>query len=199
MAAAQRTCANAERQGARTLPAQAVEAEVTSFLESHADKLTADGDRRLVRHGHLPEHEILSGFAKAAARRRRSESPQTPHHRPESRRPPCPDEGWLGHCHGASALRSHWRFGSQGDEPGENACCVYIYRRQSRSGCNDRLFQLRDLKFMLARDAFMDFTCTFDAILQFRAQWRQKLRDREDSIPLQVCDYSLTEAYLLSN
>src|SRR3981081_171429 len=23
----------------------------------------------------------------------------------------------------------------------------------------------------LARDAFMDFTCTFDAILQFRAQW----------------------------
>jgi hypothetical protein len=52
---------------------------------------------------------------------------------------------------------------------------------------------------MLARDAFMDFTCTFDAILQFRAQWRQKLRDGEDSIPLQVCDYSLTEAYLLSN
>ena len=33
----------------------------------HADKLTADGDRRLVRHGHLPEREILSGFAKAAA------------------------------------------------------------------------------------------------------------------------------------
>jgi hypothetical protein len=28
---------------------------------------------------------------------------------------------------------------------------------------------------MLARDAFMGFTCTFDAILQFRAQWRQKL------------------------
>jgi hypothetical protein len=25
----------------------------------------------------------------------------------------------------------------------------------------------RDLKFMLARDAFMDFICTFDAILQF--------------------------------
>jgi hypothetical protein len=37
------------------------------------------------------------------------------------------------------------------------------------SCCNDRLFQLRDLKFMLARDAFMGFTCTFDAILQFRA------------------------------
>ena len=34
--------------------------------------------------------------------------------------------------------------------------------------------------------AFMGFTCTFDAILQFRAQWRQKLRDGEDSSPLQV-------------
>jgi hypothetical protein len=67
------------------------------------------------------------------------------------------------------------------------------------SCCNDRLFQLRDLKFMLARDAFMDFTCTFDAILQFRAQWRQKLRDGKDSSPRQVCDYSPTEAYLLSN
>jgi hypothetical protein len=41
-----------------------------------------------------------------------------------------------------------------------------------------------DLKFMLARDAFMDFTCTFDAVLQFRVQRRQKLRDGEDSSPL---------------
>jgi hypothetical protein len=35
---------------------------------------------------------------------------------------------------------------------------VYIYRRQSPSSCNDRLFQLRDLEFMLARDAFIGFT-----------------------------------------
>jgi hypothetical protein len=73
---------------------------------------------------------------------------------------------------------------------------VYIYRRQSPSSCNDRLFQLRDLEFMLARDAFIGFTCTFDAILQFRAQWRQKLRDGKDSSPLQVCDYSPTENLL---
>jgi len=29
------------------------------------------------------------------------------------------------------------------------------------------------MEFMLARDAFMGFTFTFDAILQFRALWRQ--------------------------
>jgi len=46
------------RQDARTLLAQAVEAEVASFLESHADKLTEKGHRRLVRHGHLPERQI---------------------------------------------------------------------------------------------------------------------------------------------
>ena len=47
---------------------------------------------------------------------------------------------------------------------------------------------------MLARDAFMDFTYTFDAILQFRAQWRQKLRDGKDSSsPLQVRSLSTVE------
>jgi hypothetical protein len=113
--------------------------------------------------------------------------------------------GILGHCHGASALRSHWRFGSQGDEPGENACCVYIYRRQSRSSCNDRLFQLRDLKFMLARDAFMDFTCTFDAILQFRAEGDARhfigKRDSREKEPLRAhgserCPINRAEAKL---
>ena len=43
------------RSGARTLLAQAVEAEVAALLASHADKLTEDGRQRLVRHGHLPE------------------------------------------------------------------------------------------------------------------------------------------------
>jgi hypothetical protein len=33
---------------------QAVEAEVAALLSHHADKLTADGRQRLVRHGHLP-------------------------------------------------------------------------------------------------------------------------------------------------
>jgi len=38
------------RNGARALLAQAVQAEVSSLLSCHADKLTDDGRRRLVRH-----------------------------------------------------------------------------------------------------------------------------------------------------
>jgi len=50
------------RSGARALLAQAVEAEVSSLLSCHADKLTDDGRRRLVRHGHLPEREIMTSI-----------------------------------------------------------------------------------------------------------------------------------------
>ena len=54
------------RNGARALLAQAVEGEVAGFLGGHADKLTADGRRRLVRHGHLPEREIMTGIGPVA-------------------------------------------------------------------------------------------------------------------------------------
>jgi putative transposase len=50
------------RNGARTLLAQAVETEVAEFLAEHADKRTADGYQRLVRHGHLPERSIMTGI-----------------------------------------------------------------------------------------------------------------------------------------
>ena len=56
------------RNGARSLLAQAVEAEVASLLSCHADKLTDDGRRRLVRHGHLPEREIMTGIGPVAVR-----------------------------------------------------------------------------------------------------------------------------------
>ena len=56
------------RNGARALLAQAVEAEVASLLASHADKLTDDGRRRLVRHGHLPEREIMTGIGPVTVR-----------------------------------------------------------------------------------------------------------------------------------
>ena len=56
------------RSGARTLLAQAVEAEVAALLASHADKLTEDGRQRLVRHGHLPEREIMTGIGPVAVR-----------------------------------------------------------------------------------------------------------------------------------
>jgi len=50
------------------LLAQAVEAEVAALLSCHADKLTADGRQRLVRHGHLPEREIMTGIGPIAVR-----------------------------------------------------------------------------------------------------------------------------------
>ena len=48
--------------------AHAVEAEIAGFLGDHADKLTADGRARLVRHGHLPEREIVTGIGPVAVR-----------------------------------------------------------------------------------------------------------------------------------
>jgi len=56
------------RNGARALLVQAVEAEVAALLSSHADKLTDDGRSRLVRHGHLPEREIMTGIGPVAVR-----------------------------------------------------------------------------------------------------------------------------------
>jgi len=38
------------------------------LLASHADKLTDDGRQRLVRHGHLPEREIMTGIGPVAVR-----------------------------------------------------------------------------------------------------------------------------------
>jgi putative transposase len=56
------------RNGARALLTQAVEAEVAAVLSCHADKLTDDGRQRLVRHGHLPEREIVTGIGPVAVR-----------------------------------------------------------------------------------------------------------------------------------
>ena len=56
------------RHGARALLAQAVEAELAALLSCHADKHTDDGRQRLVRHGHLPEREIVTGIGPVAVR-----------------------------------------------------------------------------------------------------------------------------------
>ena len=50
------------RSGARSLLARAVEAEVAAFLDGHSEARTEEGRRRLVRHGHLPEREIMTGI-----------------------------------------------------------------------------------------------------------------------------------------
>jgi NAD(P)-dependent dehydrogenase (short-subunit alcohol dehydrogenase family) len=45
-----------------------VAAEVAGFIEGHADKLTDGGRQRLMRHGHLPEREIMTGIGPVAVR-----------------------------------------------------------------------------------------------------------------------------------
>src|SRR5512133_2602070 len=59
------------RNGARALLGQAIEAEVTEFLAKHADLKTATGQQRVVRHGHLPEREIINGIGPVCVRQPR--------------------------------------------------------------------------------------------------------------------------------
>ncbi len=50
------------RSGARRLIEQAIETELAALLATYADERTADGRARLVRHGHLPEREVMTGI-----------------------------------------------------------------------------------------------------------------------------------------
>jgi putative transposase len=59
------------RQGARALLAQAVEVEVADFLRLHAGLTTEDGHQRVVRHGHLPEREVMTGIGAVPVRQPR--------------------------------------------------------------------------------------------------------------------------------
>ncbi len=52
------------RRGARELLATAVQAEVSDFIASHEHLLDDEGRRRLVRHGSLPEREVMTGIGK---------------------------------------------------------------------------------------------------------------------------------------
>ena len=56
------------RAGARQLLVQAVEAEVTSFVEAHGHLTDDAGRRRIVRHGYLPAREIQTGIGPVAVR-----------------------------------------------------------------------------------------------------------------------------------
>ncbi|WP_244561581.1 transposase [Bradyrhizobium canariense] len=70
------------RNGARALLAKAVEAEVTDFLDKHADLRTQEGRQRLVRHGHLPEREVTTGIGPLAVRQPRVRDGEADAHRP---------------------------------------------------------------------------------------------------------------------
>ena len=59
------------RNGARALLTQAVETEVADFLGRYAELKTEAGHQRVVRHGHLPEREIMTGIGPVAVRQPR--------------------------------------------------------------------------------------------------------------------------------
>jgi putative transposase len=56
------------RNGARKLLTQAVEAEVAEFLGQYSGLVTEEGRQRVVRHGHLPEREIMTGIGPVPVR-----------------------------------------------------------------------------------------------------------------------------------
>jgi putative transposase len=56
------------RSGARKLLAQAIEDEISDFLDRNSGLLTEEGQQRLVRHGHLPEREIMTGIGPVGVR-----------------------------------------------------------------------------------------------------------------------------------
>ncbi len=68
------------RAGARQLLAQAIEAEVEGHIAAHADLTDAEGRRRVVRHGYLPEREIQTGIGavRVKAPRARDRDPLGP-------------------------------------------------------------------------------------------------------------------------
>ena len=50
--------------GARELLRTAVQAEVSAFISEHRHLVDEKGRKRLVRHGFLPEREVMTGIGK---------------------------------------------------------------------------------------------------------------------------------------
>ena len=48
--------------GAKELLRTAIQAEVAGFMTAHAHLLDEEGRQRLVRHGFLPEREVMTGI-----------------------------------------------------------------------------------------------------------------------------------------
>ena len=69
------------REGARVLLAQAVEAEVADWIESHAHITDEAGRRQVVRNGHLPERKLVTPVGKLEIRQ-----PRVHDRRPEGQR-----------------------------------------------------------------------------------------------------------------
>ena len=56
------------RSGARQLIEQALEAELGALLAQFSNETTSEGHARIVRHGHLPEREVMTGIGPIAVK-----------------------------------------------------------------------------------------------------------------------------------
>mgnify|MGYP002716762288 CR=1 FL=1 len=56
------------REGARRLIEQAIHAELAALMAAFADEKLENGTSRLVRHGHLPEREVMTGIGPVPVR-----------------------------------------------------------------------------------------------------------------------------------
>ena len=64
------------RQGAQQKLAQAMEAEVALFIEKHADKVDENGHREVVRNGHMPARELVTGIGRVPIKQPRVDDRQ---------------------------------------------------------------------------------------------------------------------------
>lgn len=59
------------QEGARKLLQAAIENEIIEYIQFHQDRRDEDGQRLVVRNGHLPEREIVSGVGPIKVRQPR--------------------------------------------------------------------------------------------------------------------------------
>ena len=64
------------RRGAQQMLAQAMEAEVALFIENHADKVDENGHRKVVRNGHMPARELVTGIGRVPIKQPRVDDRQ---------------------------------------------------------------------------------------------------------------------------
>jgi len=77
------------RSGARGLIQQAVAAELSVLLETYSGDRIEDGRARLVRHGHQPEHEVMTGIGAVPVKVPACETGATPLRKSGSPRQSC--------------------------------------------------------------------------------------------------------------
>jgi putative transposase len=62
-------------EGARKLLQAAIENEVIDYIQFHKDRVDENGQRLVVRNGHLPEREVISGVGPIPVRQPRVRHP----------------------------------------------------------------------------------------------------------------------------